>query len=554
MAAKPKRLLLAGISLSQKQGQLLDQAVSEGLDVTWIAAPARSWLPASLQLDDEHQACFAFISRPNDVLMQGLTDNATGLWGADTLVASNTMSKPDRGAFEIILSTGSPGGLTRVAMLRLMCGKGSYVICQMPVLAKAASEPAANEILHRLINKPTPEHTATGQLAVSASADSSLRHALTNLHVPFSEFATGSQPEMLMVDASEQTVDPQVLSQVKQQLARGHHVWLQRPTQSWCDALVMDVQVKLQASARVSLRQNQLLLAGLDNDDFYWQRHGKDSLPIVQQTFDDSDATGSVYPAALWIKVMPNGAKLIACQLRWDQMSIAMPQRCSRMISTMLHNADIALGDQSIRKTNWRTLDLASAGNRGYQNVFGSGPDLTYFPVNRTGLDPVLHVPQPMESFTSTIESEGIPFALIDPQQPEGQAALVVGEDAASSLQITMPAMTTPSVWLLGAARDKTPTGMTVGVLQLTYSNGQNAELPIVCGQHVGTLTDAIPLSQGRIAWSRRGRFDAPRPVTVYQYAWNLVNPHPQWTVTSIRLSAGSPDTALSVVAVTLEP
>ncbi|MFG0247462.1 MAG: glycoside hydrolase family 2 protein [Phycisphaeraceae bacterium JB051] len=554
LKAMPKRLLLAGIALSKQQGQMLDQAVAEGLDVTWIAAPARSWLPASLKLDDEHQACFAFISRPDDVLMQGLTDNATGLWGEDTLVASHTMAKPERGAFEIILSTGSPSGLTRVAMLRLMRGKGTYVICQMPLLAKAASEPAANELLHRLINMPSPVDTATGRLAVAATTNASLSQALTNLHIPFTEFAPGDQPRMLMVDASQQTINPQVLQQVKQQLAQGRHVWLQRPTQAWCDALAMDTQIKPQASAMVSLRQNQTLLAGLDNDDFYWQRHGKDSLPIVEQIFAGSDASASLFPASLWVNESANGAKLIACQLRWDQMAIAMPQRCGRIVSTMLHNAGVAMGYQSNRKTNWQTLNLAAAVNRGYQNVFGGGPDLTYFPVNRTGVDPVLHVPQPMETFTPTIESEGVPFTLTDPQQHDGKAAMVVGQDADPAVQITIPAVATQSIWLLGAVRDKTPTGMMAGKLQLTYSNGQTAELPIVCGQHVGTLTHAIPLSQGRIAWSRRARFEAPRPVTVYQYAWNMINPHPQWTVTSMRLLGSAPQSTLCVVAITLEP
>lgn len=553
LASNPRHLVLAGVGVSETQGKMLDDAVALGLKVTWIAAPPQSWLPAPLKISEEHRACFAFISRPDDELMRGLTNNALGLWQDDMMVARNALLKPDRGVSEIILACGAPDGLTRAAMLRLGRGKGSYLICQMPLLDKATVDPAASELLHRLIHTQHQTRVPKGTLAVTAPVDSGLPQALSNLQIPFGDISMVSKPEMLMVDASQTTVDPQMLANVQQQLASHRSVWLQRPTDAWCKALALNTTITSQTAAQVSLRQAQPLIAGLDNDDFYWQRHGKDSLPILEQVFDESQASASLHPAGLWINHLHDGGTLIACQLRWDQMAVAMPERSGRMIRTMLYNAGVDVNTGAIRNINWKPLDIAAACNRDYRGTLGNGPDLTYFPVNRTGVDSVLHVPKPVEAFTPTLHSENVPFALTDPQTHDNRGMMVVGNDAASSLDMTLPASTISSIWMLGTASDKTTSGAVVAHLQLGYSNGQTADLPIVCGQHVGSLTHAIPLSQGRIAWSGQARFESPRPVMVYVYAWNLANPHPQWTVTSMRLKACSKESMLGVAAVTLE-
>ncbi len=553
LATNPKRLLLAGVSLSDAQGKLLDDAVSNGLHVTWIATPAQSWLPAPLKTSDGHRACFAFISRPDDPLMQDLTNNAMGLWGDDTIVASDALLKPDRGNYEVILACGAPNGLTHAAMLRMHRGKGSYLMCQMPLLTKASEDPAANELLHRLINTPIKSNTSTGTLAVMVPVDSSLPQALNNLRIPFIDISPVAKPHLLMIDASQSTVDAQALASVQQQLSQHRSVWLQRPSQAWCDALGLQTRVTSQDTAQVSLHHTEQLLAGLDNDDFYWQRHGKDSLPIVQQVFSESESSASLNPAGLLIKHMTNDAVIIACQLRWDQMAVAMPQRSGRIIRTLLNNAGVDLGNAAIQNTHWKSVDIASVCNRDYRSLFGQGPDLSYFPVNRIGLDPVLHVPRPVEAFTPTVYSEDVPFTLTDPQANDNRGVMVLSSATSSTVELPIVAMTTPSIWMMGTASDTCAAGDTVAKLQLTYSNGQTAILPIVLGLHTGSLTHTMPLSQGRIAWSGRARFNAHKPEMVYLYAWNLANPHPQWTVTSMRLISDSNDDMLGVVAVTLE-
>lgn len=561
LAKHPERLVITGVQLSADEGRQLEVAVQKGLGVVWIQAPSQSWLPSPLRLDPEHKACFGFVSRPDDVLLKDMDDRTLSLWAGDTLVTENTLIKPKRGIYDVIVSHGSPSGLTRTSILRLYRGRGSYLICQMPLLAKAQQDPAAKELLYRLVSSPVVSQSQTGRLAVAAPVGAAMSRALTTMHIPYVNFdAVGENtlPAMLMVDASV-AVGQVILQKVKKQIQAGKHVWLQnmnpKTVKQWQAALGVDISVVSEEDSQLSLRRREPLLGGLDNDEFYWNREGKDSLPIVQHILKSSDHTKSMFPAGLYVKKNTNQSMLICSQILWDQMVVAMPDRCERIIRTMLRNAGVYLGNGQVEKDCWKTLDIASACNSDYQahdgkGWFGRKPDLTYFPVNRTGVDPMLNVPQPPAAFKSVLYSEETPFKLTDPQSNQNRGALVIGHGV-SKINIPIQSQKTQLIWMLGAVSKNIKENATVADLKMTYRNGQTSVIPIRFGIEVGAFDKAMLLPGGRRAWSGFGKKVGRRKFNVNLYAWALYNPKPHWTVVSLEIISTTQDTALGIVAIT---
>jgi hypothetical protein len=565
LAKHPRRLVLSGVAVSPDESKQLENAVKQGLQVIWIEAPSNSWLPAPLKIDSLHRACFAFINRSGDALMQGLSNTAISLWGTDTLVVNNAFHKPTTGVYEVLASCGDSDGLTHTPLLRWYAGTGSYLFCQMPIFKKYQEEPAAREMLWRLLITESSRE-ATGPLAVLATGHSSMVSALNAMHIPFvnaQERALKDTPAVLMVDASYQA-DQASLNLILEQRHSGRTVWLQRLTaetaNGWLEPLGIAATLKTQDSSLVSLRTDEPLLTGLDNDDLYWQRQGKDSLPIIHNMFELTAGTQSLNPAGLLVQENIMGGTVICSEILWDEMAVAMPDRCERIIRTMLGNAGVSLGNGQVISDHWLALDLASACNRGYEakvenGWFGKLPDLTYFPVNRTGIDPMLNVPQPPESFTPMLYSDNVPFKLTDPQINQNRGAIVVGRGTAfvSTVSVSMPSLKAQSIWMLGATRDSIEQGEIVANLQMVYSNGKKVYVPIRFGIEVGAFGKYIMLPRGRRTWSGPAKSEQGKYVNACLYAWSLQNPHPQWDIQSMCLVSVTDHVELGVVAMTLQ-
>ncbi len=75
--------------------------------------------------------------------------------------------------------------------------------------------------------------------------------------------------------------------------------------------------------------------------------------------------------------------------------------------------------------------------------------DMRYFPVNRTGIDPDLRVPCPLEPFPQEpVNYGGIDFTLVDPDQNKGAACLVL--EPKQNIEIKLGRKADKSLALIG--------------------------------------------------------------------------------------------------------
>ncbi|MDR1281067.1 MAG: hypothetical protein LBK99_09625, partial [Opitutaceae bacterium] len=572
----PASLILAGVSLTETGLRALDEKVAAGLRVLWLEAPPRSALPAPLKLAAGHQAAFAFIRRPGEPLVRDLTDGDLALWRGDGIVARNALRKPSTGVFDIIADCGSPQGLSRAAILRLHRGRGFYLFCQMPLsAAQAAHEPVANLLLSRLVQElSAPPDPPRHPVALLAGADSPLRASLRMLAIPFEE-ATAVAPGsgLWLVDgATPAPPAPCEASLLKKHLDAGGRAMLQRLTPAtaapWFSVLGLQGAL-VETRATQVVRHTDLYtgsspLDGLTNDDFYWTLTGKTPGPSIlsHALALDPPAPALVSPAGLVVAPAYNG-KLLLCQLRWDELHISFPDRAARILRTLLRNQGADLGDGHVVSRHYTPVDLKPAANAAWtapRGWFRTQPDLTYFPVNRTGIDPVLGVPQPPEPFDPLLHSDDVPIRLTDPERNQGRGALVIGPatggfEEEARITLANPAEQAPRIedlWLAGAtnAGPAIPEGTRLATLTFAYADGETRTIDLRTGKELGAFGTLTQLERGRIFWTGPGGGKR----RVHLYAWPAFNPRPAAPVQALhfRITPVDTHTALGIVGATI--
>ena len=561
LARQPETLVLAGVSLSQDEGNRLETQVKKGLRVLLLETPADSWLPAPLRIDSQHYAAHAFVRSANDPVLRDWSAADLSLWRGDGMVSRNTLIKPSDGDFDIIADCGGPGGLAHTPLLRLRRGRGVYLFCQLPVWSRLGSEPAAGELLARLAaDVGSPRVHAVSPLFLAASPDSQLRQALIDLQVPFREAGAGpTQGRVLLVDGSQGTGSA-LAALIHTDLAAGSTVILQRPRSDLLRALKpilgRDIALQPTDAAQILRRQPHPLLDGISNDDLFWKT-ASGTYPILSAGITGAVAAKNALtePAGVVPVPVPTG-RLILCTIRWDQVLQALPQRATRLARTLLGNAGADMGRRILAPRTWVSLDLSAVANRGFHDQpetpgtrgwFGGGPDdMRYFPVNRTGIDPRNHVPAPREPFPETVTLAGVSFSLCNPEKHKGRSCIVL-EDAAKEITVLLGAKA-QRLWLLGALRDMVKHGTDVLRVEFRYADGAREQSTCQVGVHVdGFAYQRKPLTRGRVAWtgdngSRKG---------VALYAWPVINPAPKKQITHIALTAQ--DKPIAIIAITAE-
>jgi hypothetical protein len=101
--------------------------------------------------------------------------------------------------------------------------------------------------------------------------------------------------------------------------------------------------------------------------------------------------------------------------------------------------------------------------------------------------------------------------------------------------------------------------GVRVGSYVLHYADGQRAELPIICGQHVrnwwASVDEPQPtaaLSHGAVAWTGQGSQDGTRSALRRLYLSSYYNPRPEVPIDFVDFTSSMTRAAPFVVAITL--
>ncbi|MGQ9730452.1 MAG: carbohydrate-binding domain-containing protein [Candidatus Zipacnadales bacterium] len=230
-------------------------------------------LPVTLMADG---STIGFVRSPNHPLVQGCQADDFMLWAPDHLISTCDLERPTRGAARVIVDAGGSTGMERAVLLEMPIAKGSYVFCQLPLVAKHDVEPIARQMLHRLIAygaaaQPEERHCAmvidkSGSLvkALTACGVRILPEGLRQLSV--------ENVSALIMDASIPLVE-EAVSAWRSYVEEGGTVWLHNPSQEFLAKHGLDWEGFAWEPGGVAPIHKVIggpLSDGLRNEDLYW--------------------------------------------------------------------------------------------------------------------------------------------------------------------------------------------------------------------------------------------------------------------------------------------
>ena len=567
LLAKPANLVIGGYGdMSPHEGRTLSQAVNAGLNVLWLEVPVKGWKPCKVHPGGI--AAFGFVRAPGDTCLQGIDNGDLKLWRPESLATLNAMLKPADGAYDILIDCF--GGLSRTALVRQYEGKGSWMLCQLPIVSSWEQEPAARYVFGRLLSAlDKPAHEKNVVLGLVANQESDLARSLKQVKIPFVESPSA---KVLMLDGTR-PLSPSAISAITQCCGRGGTVVVDGLSAANAKTIgtLTGVGLTLKPATAFQLvkRSNGGLLSGLSNGDLYWSRKAdaayqtftknlreqkyayKGESMLSSEIVCSVGTTDSLVTTAGLVVLKHRGGSIILSTVQWREFLTIKADYAKRFITTLLHNLDVRV-DSGGGMVTYDPLDLAPVANRGFWNRedgkvkgwFADGDDMRYFPVNRTGIDPDLRVPCPLEPFPQKpVNYGGIDFTLVDPDQNKGAACLVLEPKQSIEIKLGRKA---DKVWMLGTLAKHLKKGTIAAEVVFTYSDGTTGKADIVAGVHLNGYQYLKEADSGIAAWIGK----TPKRKEAVLWSWNVENLHPDKGISSLGIKAGK---SLALIGITLE-
>ncbi len=567
----PASLVLVRPNLAQNELERLDQAVQAGMKVLMLEAQPSCHFPTPLKVAEKQFGSHAFIRSQRDVLTANLNEEDLKWWAPDTSVYSCPVFKPARGNFDILIDAGSATGMDAAPLLRLHRGKGAYTICQLSVVSKFTQDPAAADTFKAIVRsfanyKPSKRPS----IQLLSSPSSATRSRLSVLQIPFQPAESLSSGKgVMLVDASDEltAVSTQL---ILRHLEEGGTVVLQRLSQENAAKLnpILKTHLSLAEAAVTNLvrQPGSPVFEGISNDDLCWSNCGnkvwdasgkkapKNAPSQVSSLLaQDPSIVPLTTPTGI-AQIKTAKGVLIVCQLNWDTLANAAPLKSARFAMTFLKNLGADIGNLDLRQRTYATIGLSDLANRGFETHgissgwFGGEDDLRFFPVNRTGIDPFLKVPQPVEIFPDKpVTMGGVPFEIIDPEKNHGRSCIVLEPDGIQTVSI--PAgRHVHTVWLLGSLGSVVGKPQKVATITWQYAQGQEQTMPIESCVQLNGYQWPKEVSKGKIGWT--GPSEKQQEAVVW--VWDHQNPLPDQKVTAIRIDLAGSD-KLAIIAATGE-
>lgn len=358
----------------------------------------------------------AFVRAGDHPVLRGLTDRDLRWWADGHAVSSRNYRKPTRGNWLPLVDSGTIDGPLETPLLEQYDGKGSVVLCQMPVVMKARSAPQALALLRNLLDYlavSTPYRTP-GKAALLAEAECGLRSMVDDSRVvydvPGADLAAMQSVDVVLADGS--SLNESVLAALRALAERGGTVFVHRPPPDsdvlraltgvgWTFLPVEDEPKEVQFMCL--RRTDSGLLAGISNHELFWSsgRHKRDlqheggwwsaykvepgerivDWYLVPEDSADERVRRLTRPGGL-IEVAVGEGRVVLSTLRLDEPVPALAVTVTRLRSLLLTNLGCTLrGDggaararkERLRTYDFFTVDLAPYANRGYRDDQAKG-------------------------------------------------------------------------------------------------------------------------------------------------------------------------------------
>jgi beta-galactosidase len=516
-------------------------------------------LPAATKLEPREWASQTFVRMAAHPVLQGLTDWDLHFWAADRVVGQGAYTKPDGGAAVTLVDSGSMAGQEWVQLMELYRGKGQYLLCQFPVIAKFGTEPMAGELLARLVRyeagqsmmlAPTRRMKAvverrgaidqrlgtlgaaydvvTPDVAIEPGAVVLLEAALPATDVQRAGWAAALAQGATMIVSGAKPADAQWLTALAGRpvsiTAPRFHMWGGRGYRMGSDALT----------------------AGLSQVDLYWKRYAGEESAGAQAEFPElaveplqdwsvsvAEARELVFPGALVVLPVGKG-QLVLDQRRWFTTHEKLGAPAKRILSALLLGAGVELAPVARPRAlpsgvACKPIDLTPFANRalvddvaedGVGGWSDQGPkgDLRTFPTGNQNFG-------------------GVPFTI-----GTAPKSCIVLSSYSRPKPETLPAEVTIPVgypvegfYFLHASAYG---GTYVALYQVQYADGTRVDVPVIYDINIHDWTNPGPFmretaTSSMVAWT--GSCPMFASIGVYRMLW--VNPKPAVPVKAVRFA-----------------
>jgi hypothetical protein len=532
-------------------------------------------LPAKTALETREWSSQPFVRVPIHPVLGGVTSWDLHFWAPDRVSARGAYTKPDGGPAIPLVDSGTATGLEWVQLMELYRGRGLYLLCQLPLVARYDQEPMARELLARLLRYAAGApafRVPQKRLRLVAAKASLVEPRLRDVGIAFEVV----RPDSPLVEGSVSLVEAGVVPTEAQAglwrtgLEAGAALVVCGSTPEdaqWLSALAgRDVRITVVPYRTWEGRGYRVgsdpLTAGLSHLDFYWKKYETTEAATCQaldprnaiEPFQNAavDAAGArelVFPGAL-LELKVGAGRLILDTRRWNTGHVDLGRLAERLVSALALGLEVQVlpvvaPRELPQEVAFRPIDLGPFANRaladdvpddGKGGWSDQGPtaDLRTFPTGE-------------RSF------RGVPFVV-----GAGPRSIVVLKSDMRPVNSDTPAeVTIPiggqveglyllhgSAWTSGRA----------GLYQIQYADGTTADIPLVTGENIRDWVEPSPGDFPRergttsvVAWTGScGMFPT---IAVYRMLW--VNPRPDAPVAALRFAIAGGSAVPALIGLT---
>jgi len=525
-------------------------------------------LPFPLMQARKSKTTIAFARALDHPILAGLGDTDLKWWAGDHYVSTNNYRKPLDGNVLPLVDVGTIDGLLESPLIEEYKGKGSYILCQLMLTAKAQTSPPAARLLQNILDylAATAAYRAPGEAALLAASDSRLRKTLEGDRVVLEDLGSATAAKTILVDGAT-GLTAAVASRLKALAASGGTVVIHRATPAQQAVLEAMLGIRLKflpvakepsdAQNRIVRRTGSSLLGGISNHDLFWaskeylermRDNGKwwgcfqDRPPeeliaehyVLPMEDDAGKAVALTRPCAL-LEVPCGSGRFVLSQLRLDEPMSDVAPTVKRLRSMLWTNLGCTIRsaaaggvprEERLSRCEFSPVDLAQYANRGLRDDKAKG---IIGWTNQEEND-MRSLPTGRQTFAN------VPFQIASPK-----AAIVlysvsgVNRDLPKEVKGIAVSHRADALFFLHALAYGTP-GKAFRY-RVNYADGSGVDIPIEGGKQVfdwwqdpATYLDGMAQSGTVIAW--RGDNPMHKGVTILLYEWP--NPQPGKEIASV--------------------
>jgi hypothetical protein len=360
-------------------------------------APAN--LPIATRLDPKIWTSQVFVRAGSHPILEGFTSYDLHFWQPNRAVGVGAYTKPDLGNVIVLADSGNwETGLDWVNLMEVFRGRGAYVLCQLPLIAKFAQEPMAMELLSRTVAyaaRETGFRRPVGTVEVLTASDSPLAAKLKSAKVMHRIVDAGVVPDKrpaYILDAkSARQLAPAKRAEFAACLRAGAKVVVVNAApedQEWLGELAgVPVSIAVQPfslwDGRGFRKGWSDYTAGLSHLDLYWKRYSGDERASGQAEVSDNiiepfqeysircgKSRELIFPGAL-VGIDVGSGLLLIDQRRWTTENESLLSFASRAISSLMTAMDVRIAPrippkELPKEVDYKTVDLRPFANRAF--------------------------------------------------------------------------------------------------------------------------------------------------------------------------------------------